>query len=43
MTVNDVLAASDAAAYVEAVTAWATEAWQAWSAHHETVRGLAHG
>jgi hypothetical protein len=38
MTVVDVLAADGAAEHEQLVRAWAADAWDAWSAHHGTVR-----
>ncbi len=38
VTVLDVHAAASAAGHVEAVRAWATALWTAWSDHHEQVR-----
>lgn len=37
-TVLDVLAAEDATDHHRLVRAWAREVWQAWDAHHDTVR-----
>jgi CTP:molybdopterin cytidylyltransferase MocA len=41
MTVADLLVARDGAEHVGLVTRWAETTWQAWAAHHETVRGWA--
>jgi hypothetical protein len=38
ITVVDVLAAESPEAHAEMSRRWAESAWQAWSAHHETVR-----
>ena len=38
ITVADVWNAQDVAEHVEAVRRWGASAWQAWSAHHATVR-----
>ena len=41
MTVVDVLAARDGSEHVGLVTRWAETTWDAWAAHHETVRAWA--
>ncbi|WP_419162525.1 DUF5946 family protein [Candidatus Palauibacter sp.] len=41
VTVVDVAAAASAADHQERVRKWARSAWDAWAAHHETVRGWA--
>ena len=41
MTVVDVLVARDGAEHVGLVTRWAETTWDAWAAHHETVRAWA--
>jgi hypothetical protein len=38
VTVLDVLAARDLAEHVARVERWARSVWDAWSAHHDTVR-----
>jgi hypothetical protein len=38
VTVVDVLAAQNTEAHVRSVRAWAQASWNAWAAHHETVR-----
>ena len=38
VTVADVLVAREAESHRAAVQRWAASAWQAWSAHHDTVR-----
>jgi hypothetical protein len=38
VTVAALLDAPSAAAYVDAVWAWARESWRAWQPHHDTVR-----
>ena len=38
VTVAALLGASTSAAYVEVAWAWARATWQAWRAHHDTVR-----
>lgn len=39
MTVLDVLATAGPVDHERAVRVWAGDVWEAWSAHHETVRG----
>ena len=41
MTVVDVLIARDGAEHVRLVTRWAETTWDAWAAHHQTVRAWA--
>jgi CTP:molybdopterin cytidylyltransferase MocA len=41
MTVPDVLVARDGPEHVRLVTRWAETTWQAWSEHHDIVRGWA--
>jgi hypothetical protein len=41
VTVAEVLRARTAEEHVAAVERWARAVWQAWSAHHDTVRGWA--
>lgn len=43
LTVADVLPAPDANEHERAVRAWARDVWDAWSAHHQTVRGWIEG
>jgi CTP:molybdopterin cytidylyltransferase MocA len=38
MTVGDVLVARDGPEHVRLVTRWAETTWEAWAAHHETIR-----
>jgi hypothetical protein len=38
MTVLDVHSATDSPAHVERVRAWAAQAWESWSYHHEQAR-----
>lgn len=41
VTVRDVLEARGPAEHAQAVERWARSVWEAWSAHHELVRGWA--
>jgi CTP:molybdopterin cytidylyltransferase MocA len=41
MTVGDVLVARNGPEHVRLVTRWAESTWEAWSAHHDTVRAWA--
>lgn len=41
LTVTDVLAARDAAAYVDLVRRWGQATWAAWAPHHDAVRAWA--
>lgn len=41
LTVHDVLEATDADAHARMVRAWAESVWDAWSPHHDIVRGWA--
>jgi len=41
MTVGDLLAARDGPEHVRLVREWAEITWEAWSAHHDTVRAWA--
>ena len=41
VTVNNVLAATNAREHGEMCRAWAADVWRAWAPHHETVRDLA--
>jgi hypothetical protein len=41
LTILDVRKALDYAEHEATVKRWAKSAWQAWSPHHETIRGLA--
>ena len=41
MTVGDLIEARDGAEHVRLVRRWAETTWEAWAAHHDTVRGWA--
>jgi uncharacterized protein DUF5946 len=38
LTIVDIAQAADARAYLELVKQWAVATWQAWNAHHATIR-----
>ena len=42
-TVLDVASITDATAYVPAVRRWAATTWDAWAAHHGSIRSLVDG